>query len=275
MSVKVSSWVWHEARYRDGSVIAQNALVLMLALADVADDNGRCRFVDDEEGLTYDSLAEKVRVDRRTIERLIPRLRDEGLVEHLKGVKGRPNEFTIAVPWAKRSTDNLSGNEEGAAADSPTAVQDSPTAATGFPDNGDIRSSLLRIDVADVSTSAPQTTGQRFAQPLCDVLFAELRRNEVKVPEGYPKRWLDAARLLVDADGRDPHQAKALIEWACRDSFWRSNILSMPTFRAQYDKLRLARERGGRGRQQQDLDLIQRAAAQDAAEGGGVRALAG
>jgi hypothetical protein len=245
VSVKVSSWVWHEARYGDGSEISGNALVLLLALADIADDQGRCRFVDDEEGLKYDALGAKVRVDRRTIERLIPRLREEGLVEHVKGVKSRPNEFSIGVPWAKKSADKLSGNGVESETDSPTVVQDSPTTATTFPDNGDSRTSLSRIDVADVSTSKVATAGQRYAQPLCDVLATELRENDVKVPTPTPKRWLDAARLLVDADGREPHQAKALIEWACRDSFWRANILSMPTFRAQFDKLRLARERSG------------------------------
>jgi len=239
MSVKVSSWVWHEATRE----VSGNELILLLALADIADDQGRCRFVDDEAGLTYDGLASKVRVDRRTIERLIPKLRDRGLVEHSKGVKGRPNEFRVVVPWARISADNMSGNDVREAADSPTAVQDSPTATTIFPDNSSSRTSLSRIDVADVSTSMPATLGQRFAQPLCGVLVAELIRNEVKYPDPMSKRWLDAARLLVDVDKRDPHQAKVLIEWACRDGFWRANILSMPTFREQYDKLRLARER--------------------------------
>jgi hypothetical protein len=104
----------------------------------------------------------------------------------------------------------------------------------------------------------------RFAQPLCDVLVQELVRNEVKYPDPMSKRWLDAARLMVDADGRDPHQAKALIEWACRDSFWRANILSMPTFRDQFDKLRLARERQGGSKKStiehgRDVDAILRA----------------
>lgn len=247
MSVKVSSWVWHEAT----SEVSGNELILLLALADVADDHGRCRFVDDESALTYDGLAEKVRVDRRTIERLIPKLRERGLVEQVKGVKGRPNEFAIAVPWAKKSTDNLSENDGGPVADSPTTVQDSPTTATTFTDNSDSRTSLKRIDVTtDVTTSTvvkPETVGQRFAQPLCDVLAVELQRNEVKF--AVSKKWLADARLLIDSDGRDPHEARALIEWACRDSFWRSNILSMPAFRKQYDKLRLARERdtGSRG----------------------------
>lgn len=87
----------------------------------------------------------------------------------------------------------------------------------------------------------PATLGQRFAQPLCDVLAAELDANGVKY--SVTQRWLDAARLMVDRDGRDPHQAKALIEWACRDSFWAANIQSMPTFREQFDKLRMHRDR--------------------------------
>ena len=37
-----------------------------------------------------------------------------------------------------------------------------------------------------------------------------------------------------------------MIAWCQADEFWRGNILSMPTLRRQYDKLRLAalRERG-------------------------------
>jgi DNA-binding transcriptional ArsR family regulator len=123
VSVKVSSWVWHGD---ECSELMGNELVLMLALADVAGDEGRCRFLDDESGLTYDSLAQKVRVDRRTIERLTKRLRDAGLIEQKKGVKGRPNEFRIVVPWVKKLPDNLSGNAS-------AAVQDSPTPATFVP----------------------------------------------------------------------------------------------------------------------------------------------
>jgi len=111
---------------------------------------------------------------------------------------------------------------------------------SGLPEWADVP---ISEELEKVTTKKAETQGQRFAQPLCDVLVAELVRNEAKVPEPMSKRWLDAARLMVDADGRDPHQAKALIEWACRDGFWRANILSMPTFREQFDKLRLAAER--------------------------------
>jgi hypothetical protein len=98
----------------------------------------------------------------------------------------------------------------------------------------------------ETSKTDKTTQGQRFAQPLCDVFAAQLDANGVKY--SVTKKWLDDARLLVDRDGRNPHEARDLIRWACRDSFWRANILSMPTFRKQYDKLRLARERDGRKR---------------------------
>jgi DNA-binding Lrp family transcriptional regulator len=243
VSVKVSAWVWHEARDRDGSEVAGNELVLMLALADVADDSGRCRFVDEDTGLTYEALAEKVRVSKRTVIRMVAALREAGLIDVVKGVKGRPNEFRVLISATAKSGDNLAPNDDETGPDSVTTATDSVTTEAGFGDNGDTRSSYPRVREADVSTSGPSTLGQRFAQPLCEVLVGELIRNEVKYPDPMSKRWLDAARLLVDVDKRDPHQAKTLIEWACRDGFWRANILSMPTFREQYDKLRLARER--------------------------------
>lgn len=157
MSVRVSSWVWHDAP----KTVTGNELILLLALADVADDNGRCRFMTEEDGLTYGGLARKVRVDRRTIERLIPKLREQGLVEHVRGAKGRPNEFSIPVPWAVRSTDTLSGNSTDKLSGNGS---DSPTAATEFPDNGDTHSSYRRIDVVNVAKKASSPRGTRLSE---------------------------------------------------------------------------------------------------------------
>ncbi len=155
MSVKVSSWVWHGA---ETSEVAGNEMILLLALADVADDNGRCRFMTNEDDLTYEGLSRKVRVDRRTIERLIPRLRERGLLAHSRGSKARPNEFQILVPWAQGFTDNLSGN---AAGGSPTAVQDSPTAVRESADTVSGRTSLIRTDVSNVLELVPPGPRER------------------------------------------------------------------------------------------------------------------
>lgn len=98
MSVKVSSWVWHG---EETAEVAGNEMILLLALADVADDNGRCRFMTDDDDLTYAGLAKKARVDRSTAIRVVARLRKRGLIEQEKGSRTRPNEFAIAVPWRK------------------------------------------------------------------------------------------------------------------------------------------------------------------------------
>lgn len=158
MSVKVSSWVWHDDKTAG---INGNEMILLLALADVADDNGRCRFLMDEDDLTYEGLARKVRVDRRTIERLIPKLRARGLVVHTKGTRSAPNEFAIAVPWAKSSTDKVSGITTDKVSGNGV---DSPTAATVFPDTVSGHTSLNRIDVVKGSKKANTTKGSRLAE---------------------------------------------------------------------------------------------------------------
>lgn len=76
---------------------------------------------------------------------------------------------------------------------------------------------------------------------LCTLLADLIERNGSNRPT-VTKAWRDAARLLLDRDGRPLDEARALIEWSQQDEFWRTNVLSMPTFRKQYDQLRLKRQ---------------------------------
>lgn len=59
------------------------------------------------------------------------------------------------------------------------------------------------------------------------------------------KRWLDAARLMLDSDHRTKEQVHTAIDWAHDDSFWCSNIMSMPTLRKQYGRMRLQAQKRG------------------------------
>lgn len=53
------------------------------------------------------------------------------------------------------------------------------------------------------------------------------------------KQWRDSARLILDRDKRTEEQAHRAIDW-CQDSdFWCRNVMSMPTLRKQYDRLRM------------------------------------
>lgn len=89
------------------------------------------------------------------------------------------------------------------------------------------------------SVTAPPTRPE--VEKLCRHLADRMIGNGFKPPT-IGKKWLDAARLLLDADKRDFDEAMELIDW-CQDStFWRSNIKSMTKFRDQYDTLRLQRQ---------------------------------
>lgn len=93
---------------------------------------------------------------------------------------------------------------------------------------------------------------------VCDLLADLVERNGSKRPS-IDKRWRDAARLMIDADKRPIGEAIALMHWCQTDTFWRANILAMPSFRKRYDQLRLSRERPSTGadRTRDGLTLIQ------------------
>lgn len=92
-------------------------------------------------------------------------------------------------------------------------------------------------------------TGQALAEierrdvdELCSLLRDRMIANGCR-PPSITKAWQDAARLLLDRDGISFNEARAGILWCTQDQFWSSNILSMPTYRKQFDKLKLSARR--------------------------------
>jgi hypothetical protein len=73
---------------------------------------------------------------------------------------------------------------------------------------------------------------------LCRHLADAMVANGYRKP-AITKKWLDAARLLLDRDGRTVEQVIKAIDWAHNNDFWKANIKSMQKLRAQYDTLRL------------------------------------
>lgn len=82
---------------------------------------------------------------------------------------------------------------------------------------------------------------------LCAHLADRIESNGSKRPS-VTKEWRVAARLLIDRDGRTEDQIHAAIDWCQNDEFWLRNVMSMPTLRKQYDRLRLQAEEQRRAR---------------------------
>ena len=78
--------------------------------------------------------------------------------------------------------------------------------------------------------------GRADVDRLCGLLSARLTGRQVK--HTVTKAWRDAARLMMDSDGRTERQVQNMIEWSQTNTFWMSNIHSMPTLREKYDRMR-------------------------------------
>jgi len=79
------------------------------------------------------------------------------------------------------------------------------------------------------------------AERLCEHLADRIEANGSKRPS-ITTRWLDAARLLLDNDGRTEAEVHRAIDWCQADEFWRANVLSMPKLRERFDQMRLQAE---------------------------------
>ncbi len=105
--------------------------------------------------------------------------------------------------------------------------------------------------VPDADASAPESAPKKRVRKkantddprpdvdkLCFRFVELLVENECRKPE-ITKEWRDAARLMLDKDGRQLDKAIALLEWTQHHSWWKSRVMSMPKFRIQYDALRM------------------------------------
>ncbi len=92
---------------------------------------------------------------------------------------------------------------------------------------------------ADVSGAADSPSQEVL--DLCYYLADKIEANGSKRPH-VGKAWHQACRLMIDKDGRTPDKIRKAIDWSQTNTFWRTNVLSMPTLREKYGRLRLAAE---------------------------------
>jgi hypothetical protein len=122
----------------------------------------------------------------------------------------------------------------------------------------------------NTSEIAPRTSDTATPRPdverICEHLADRIEANGSNRPT-VTKGWRDAARLMLDRDGRAEADVLAAIDWCQNDTFWRGNVLSMPKLREKYDQLRLQASRPAANgtvvhldrRQQATNDLFDRA----------------
>jgi hypothetical protein len=214
MSVKILSWVWHDAPQD----ITGNDLVLLLALADVANDSGECIYFGNREAATVPGLATKVRVSRDTLIRSVKKLQERGVLEVKRGRQHDPNSYRILLDQTSQVA--TTGESRG----SKLPVQQSQIAR---PEVAPVQhhSSIGRIDVIDVLTppigelfetfylTYPRRAGKAAAKrkfetlakkvdPQLIIAGARRFRDDPNLPEAqfvpHPATWLNQGRWEDD-----------------------------------------------------------------------------
>ncbi|PZG06084.1 hypothetical protein C1I95_32305 [Micromonospora craterilacus] len=95
------------------------------------------------------------------------------------------------------------------------------------------------LDPPNLDPAQPSDEPRPDVERICEYLANWIVQNGSRKPT-ITKQWRDEARRLIDRDKRTVEEIRDVIRWCQRDHFWRRNVLSMPTFRKQYDRLRLA-----------------------------------
>lgn len=110
----------------------------------------------------------------------------------------------------------------------------------------------------DESATAELVAPRHEVEEICQHLVDALATNGVN--RTITTKWRQAARLMLDKDGRTEEEIHGAIDWCQRDEFWRANILSLPTLREKYDTLRLQAQRksGGTSRTEEWRSMQER-----------------
>ncbi len=109
--------------------------------------------------------------------------------------------------------------------------------------DGTQRGTQVRVDKVRVdknNSSSPKLKFTDEQMNLAVLLNNRILQNKpnFKSPKSLDK-WAVDVRLMVESDKRDLISIEKLINWCQSDSFWRTNILSMATFRKQFDMLEM------------------------------------
>lgn len=238
MAAGAAKRIWENSRASNGS------LIVLLA---IADECGK----EESTEMSVAQLARKCRLSDRAVRMAVKDL--EGLgelsVEPARGTVSRyaPRQILPDPPA------DIAGPAKSAPRqilpDPPEEPQVKPTPAkSAGPQISDMYLTVTGsslVPVKDVPAKPPRRrTGDREdVTRLCGHLASRVEANGSRRPN-ITQKWRDAARLMIDADGRTEEQVHAAIDWCQSNEFWRANIMSMPKLREKYDQLRMQAMRG-------------------------------
>jgi DNA-binding Lrp family transcriptional regulator len=234
--------------------------LIMLVLADVA-EVGTCE-IPEKHTPSLRVIADETGLNKATVVRHLDSLDDAGWIVRTKPtleaarLYGERTKYRLTIP------DHVAESDKGGRRKQQGHVaQDDKTMSQRAtrPSRTERQKKSDLVRSSDPSSSELRPDVERICTHLADWV----EKNGSKRPE-IGKRWRTAARLMIDADGRDPEKIMRAIDWCQQDDFWRGNVLSMDKLRQKYDQLRLAAQRSPGRREMPPSNAPQRVTADEA-----------
>lgn len=260
-----SKWDVNKA-VRDSGVMPAPSRLIMFVLSDLADaTTGR---IPAERVPSLAELAGMTGLGTATVKRHLTLLEGDGWVERDRPsiVAARTEHartgYTVAVghgsdgamPIAQAEPSHKGHVGSGMAQSEPAEQGHGSERAKGMAHSEPVPYTDEVTNDKTTSTSANATKPKRRpskqkpppdrpdVERICEHLADRIEANGSLRPN-IGAKWRDAARLLLDKDGRTVEQVLRAIDWCQAHDFWRANIKSMPKLREQYDTLRLHAQR--------------------------------
>lgn len=148
--------------------------------------------------------------------------------EHVENVKKKRKE-AVEKRWSDAKAKQNSNT-----ADTKAIQNEYKTDTKAIPDTDTdtyINTSLSELESSDEKKFPEEVYA------LCDELAQLIRANGNKVGT-VGANWWKAADRLIRLDGHSLELIEQVMYWSQSNEFWQGNILSMPKFREQFDKLR-------------------------------------
>lgn len=273
MGVRALAWAFRSQR-------TPFERLVLLALADFADDEGAC-------WPGVGTLMERTGMSRRGVHKVLARLEADGLLamreRHVPGGRQTSNVYVLDLDW-EPPVPVAAGAAGAAAGDSP-AVAGMPDPGGGGctgctpPEEGRVHrvhgggcTGCTPEGAPGAPLELPEELPERTLSPNSrsdGELFAAQPENGEQPPQPdieaqedvrlarwmfslvlglYPKqrepnwaKWRDVVRLMRTRDGHSRREIAELFRWANADPFWQSNILSPAKLREQWPTLWIRR----------------------------------
>lgn len=195
MSIKMMSWAFHDTP----EDLSPAQVLVLVALADAADDEGHVRFLP-EKGRNQDQLARKCRMSRRTMQRALEVLEDRGLIRRSSGLF-MPDTYTLVRHiGASGRQDDATAARQNDASSSIDGISDGTRArkpkAKPHPLPADWEPSPEAVALAEQRGIDLQTEADAFRA------HAEAHAREVTVWHAAFRQWLIKARPGAAAAAR-------------------------------------------------------------------------